>query len=154
MIRYSLKSVPAGQFSNKLFMMHGNLRVLEQKMLTHDGVDADVFNLVERICRTKAALLALGSRQVDDEQARRAPRSFEKLSGQGWSIKDHHSETSGGRGMDYPDGVSESVEEYFHRLCIARDALMLVEAALKIYLQRKIASCKTIWRMFAAAMAR
>ena len=41
-------------------MMHGNLRVLEQKLLTHDSLQMRrQFELVEQICAAKSDLFAL-----------------------------------------------------------------------------------------------
>ena len=128
------KEVSAAQFSNKLFMMHGNLRVLEQKMLTHDGLQVDTkFDLVERICRSKAAILALGQPlRKKGDQVERAATVIREIE---WNALVNEKPSVGEKWrsgqVDYPDGTSESVEEFFHRLCVARDGLMTLEAIIE-----------------------
>lgn len=128
------KEIPSDQFSNKLFMMHGNLRVLEQKILTNDLIAVDTkFDLVERICRTKSVLLAIGKPvRSGDEQTQRASTLIREIE---WDGLLNQKPSLGERWrqgqVDYPDSTSETIEEFFHRICVARDALMVLETMVE-----------------------
>ncbi len=124
------KEVPTGQFCNKLFMMHGNLRVLEQKMLTYDGLNLrHQFELVEQICSAKSGLFSLAQPTVttDDAEAQAALLVQEME----WSSlvngRPSLNEKYRGGTVTYGTEIMEPIEQFFHRLCVTKDRLMVAE---------------------------
>lgn len=127
------KDIPLDQLFHKLFMMHGNLRVLEQKLLGHELLDATArFQIVSRVCRTKDSLLAIARPEFlqvnDGDSALELIHEIEwtnlvfgqPVLGEKWR---------GGVAM-YSGTSQEPVEKLFHRLCVARDQLLQTEACI------------------------
>jgi hypothetical protein len=128
------KEVPTGQFCNKLFMMHGNLRVLEQKILTYDGLNLRrQFELVEQICRSKAAVFALAQPLVDtdDATAQAALLVYEMEWSNLVNGRPSLNEKFRGGTVTYGSDTIEPIEQFFHRLCRAKDLLMVTEVMLE-----------------------
>ena len=128
------KDVPMAQFCNKLFMMHGNLRVLEQKLLTHDSLQMRrQFELVEQICAAKSDLFALAqpmkSEREGDEHVEMLIQEME------WNglINGRPSlnEKFRAGSVQYGASIEEPIEAFFHRLCVAKDRLMRCEVLLE-----------------------
>jgi hypothetical protein len=124
------KEVPTGQFCNKLFMMHGNLRVLEQKMLTYDGLDLRrKFELVEQICAAKSGVFSLAQPSVAEDEATANALLLVQEMEWGGLVNGRPSLNEKYRGgtVTYGTEIIEPIEQFFHRLCRLRDQLMVTE---------------------------
>jgi len=128
------KEIPIGQFCNKLFMMHGNLRVLEQKMLTYDGLNLrQQFELVEQICAVKSGVLSLAQPSVaEDEAAASALLLVQEMEWDGLvNGRPSLNEKYRGGTVTYGTETIEPLEQFFHRLCRLKDQLMVTEMMIE-----------------------
>lgn len=128
------KDVPIDQFCNKLFMMHGNLRVLEQKMLTYDGMNLRrQFELVEQICLAKSGILSLAQPSVaTDEITGNALLLVQEMEWNGLvNGRPSLSEKYRGGTVTYGSEIIEPIEQFFHRLCRLKDGLMIAEMMIE-----------------------
>lgn len=137
------KDVPLDQFLRKLVSVRDNLRVLEQKLNSHDGLsDAEKIDLQARVTRCHGAALSVAARWAPvtvpdgvDPAGRQVLlgliREMEwdalalppPILGERWR---------GGQ-VRYGTaelGVEESMEAFFHRLVVLRDRLLGLEAVV------------------------
>lgn len=137
------KDVPLDQFLRKLVAVRDNLRVLEQKLNSHDGLsDAEKIDLQARVTRCHGAALSVAGRWAPvtvpdgvDPSGRAVLLSL--IREMEWSALALPPPALGDRwrggrvryGTDEL-GVDESMEAFFHRIVVLRDRLLGLEAVV------------------------
>lgn len=137
------KDVPLDQFLRKLVSVRDNLRVLEQKLNSHDGLsDAEKIDLQARVTRCHGAALSMAARWAPvtvpdgvDPSGRQVllelirEMEWDALALPAPALGDRW---RGGRVSYGSDelGIEESMEAFFHRLVVLRDRLLGLEAVV------------------------
>lgn len=137
------KEVPLDQFLHKMVMVRDALRVLEQKINSHDGLsDAEKVDLQARLTRCHGAALSLAGRWapvvvpdgVDPEGRAVLLRLIREMEWAGLALPAPAlgDRWRGGR-VRYGTaelGTDEPMEAFFHRVVVLRDRLLALEAEL------------------------
>jgi len=139
------KELPLEQYIGKMVAIRDNLRVLEQKINSHKGLNSDEkLDLQVRITRAHSSLLSAAGRWAPpegsqtDETARRLllrlarEGEWKALALPGPGLGDRWRGGSAYYGTD-EDGVEEPLEVFFHRLCVVRDRLFALEAVIQTH---------------------
>lgn len=140
------KEVELDQFLRKLVSVRDNLRVLEQKLNSHDGLsDAEKIDLQARVTRCHGAALSMAARWAPvtvpdgvDPAGRAALLGLiREMEWAGLALPPPAlgDRWRGGR-VRYGTaelGAEESMEAFFHRVVVLRDRLLALEAIVEAH---------------------